>query len=78
MKNQLAVYSKLLKENLERNGCMFIMQKSETISRSLILQFHRNNVSETVIHKAVEPLHCTHMVELGKDIVTILLQEEIL
>ena len=77
MKNQLVIYSNLLKESLKRNGCTFIMQKSETISRSLILQFKRNGTDEKVIHKAVEPLHCIHMVELGKDIVTILLQEEI-
>ena len=77
MKNQLVIYSNLLKENLKRNGCTFIMQKSETLSRSLILQFKRNGTDEKVIHNVVEPLHCIHMVELGKDIVTILLQEEI-
>lgn len=77
MKNQLMLYSNLLKNNLKDKGCTFIMQKSETISRSLILQFHRNEVSETVIHNSVDSLHCIHMVELGKDIVTILLQEEI-
>jgi len=77
MKNQLMFYSNILKNNLTEKGCMFIMQKSEPVSRSLILQFHRNGITEMSVHKAVEPLRCIHRIELGKDIITILLQEEI-
>ena len=77
MKNRLVIYAKLLKDNLIRNGCGFIMQKSEPISRSIIMQFNRNNVSQNTINRAVEVLKCIHMVELGKDTVTVLLQEDL-
>ena len=76
MKNRLAIYSKLLRDNLTNKGCTFIMQKSETVSKSIILQFHRNNVDGNIINHAVDVLKCVHMVELGEDVVTILLQEE--
>lgn len=77
MKNRLAIYSNLLKDNLVRNGCEFIMQNSEPVSRSIIMQFNRNNVSQNTINRAVEVLKCIHMVELGKDTVTVLLQEDL-
>ncbi len=77
MKNCLGIYSKLLRDNLTRRGCTFIMQKADVVSQSIILQFTRNNVDADVINRAVEVLKCIHMVELGKDTITILLQEEL-
>lgn len=77
MKNKLVIYANVLKDNLTREGCSFIMQKAEPISRSILMQFNRNNVQQNIINRAVEVLKCIHMVELGKDTLTILLQEEI-
>ena len=77
MKNRLTIYAKLLKDNLTRKGCDFIMQRAEPVSNSIVMQFHRNNVPEQVITCAVDSLKCIHMIELGKDITTILIQEEL-
>lgn len=77
MRDRLAIYSKILKDNLAEQGCIFIMQKSELISRSLVLQFHHKQVPEQLIHKIVSGFKCTHMIQYGNDVVTILLQEEI-
>ena len=74
MVNRLVMYAKIVKDNLVKEGCEFIMQKVDTVSGSIIIQFHRNNLPENIFGKAVEPLKCVHRIELGKDIVKILLQ----
>lgn len=75
--NRLNIYAKLLRENLERKGCEFIMQRAETISRSIVMQFYHRNIPQFVIEKCFMPLKCNYRMEYGKDIVTILIQEEI-
>lgn len=77
MKNKLVIYAKLLKDKLTENGCTFIIQKSEPVSRSIILQFHRNNVTEESVHKITDALKCINMTEIGRDTITILIQEDI-
>lgn len=77
MKNRLLSYADLLRRSFVENGCTFIMQKADTVSESIILQFHHNKVSESVLHKKLEKQRCSYRMEYGKDIVTILLFKEI-
>jgi len=74
MKNRLAIYSKLLRDNLTKEGCEFIIQKAEPVSNSIILRFHHNHVLENSIGKMLLALNCTYRMEYGADEVTILLQ----
>ena len=76
-KKRLNIYAKLLKDNLTEEGCEFIMQRGEHISRSMIMQFYHKHIPEQTIHKFLDMLNCNYRLEYGKDIVTILLQEEI-
>ena len=73
MKNRLVIYAKLLKDNLTKEGCEFIMQKADVISNSIIMQFHHNHILEQKIHKHLDTLKCNYRMEYGTDIVTILL-----
>ena len=77
MKNKLLSYANLIKTNCIKNGCTFIMQKADTVSESIILQFHHNNVSGDILHSMLEHQKCSYRMEYGKDIVTILLFKEI-
>ena len=75
--NRLNIYAKLLKDNLTKEGCEFVVQRAETISRSIIMQFYHKHIPEHLIHKLLDTLNCNYRLEYGVDIVTILLQEEI-
>ena len=76
MKNKLLSYANLLKLDFVENGCTFIMQKADTVSESIILQFHHNKVSESVLHRILEKQKFSYRMEYGKDIVTVLLFKE--
>lgn len=76
MKNRLVIYAKLLKDNLTKEGCEFIMQRADVVSNSMLMQFHHNKVPEQKIIKIVSALHCIYRVEYGIDVVTLLLQME--
>ena len=76
MKNRLVIYAKLLKDNLTKEGCEFIMQKADNVSESMIMQFHHNIVSEQGIHRHLDTLRCNYRMEYGIDVVTILLFKE--
>ncbi len=77
MKNRLVIYANLIKDNLTKEGCEFVMQKAELVSRSMIMQFHHKNVPEQIINKTLSVLRCIYRIEYGKDVVTILLQEDL-
>ncbi len=76
MKNRITIYSKLLKDNLAKEGCEFISQQLETISRSMVVRFKPNNVSEETINKVLSSFKCIYRLEYTKETVTILLQTE--
>lgn len=77
MKNKLLSYVNLVKTNFAENGCTFIMQKADTVSESIIVQFRHNTISESVLHRILEKQKCSYRMEYGKDIVTVLLFKEI-
>lgn len=76
MKSKLLSYANLLKLDFVENGCTFIMQKADTVSESIILQFHHNKISEPILHRILEKQKFSYRMEYGKDIVTVLLFKE--
>ena len=74
MNKRLLSYAKLLKEKLNGNGCMFIMQQGSEFG--IIQQYHRNNIDSKIIEHTVGSIPCNYRLELGKDNIKIFLYVE--
>ena len=74
MKNKLTCYAKLLTERFTENGCTLIKQSS--FENNIIIDFKRNNVATNVIDRIMINSHCRYRLELGKEVIKILLYEE--
>lgn len=74
MNQRLLRYAKLLKDRLNNDGCMFIIQK---VSKFQIIQeYHRNKVDSKIIEHTVNTIPYQYRLELGKDIVKVLLTDD--
>ena len=71
MNKRLLSYAKILKERLENDGCMFIIQKQSEFG--IIQEYHRNAIDSKIIEHTVNSISCQYRLELGKDIIKIFL-----
>ena len=74
MNKRLLSYAKLLKDRLNNDGCMFIMQKISEFG--IIQEYHRNNIDSKIIEHTVNSISCQYRLELGKDIIKLFLYLE--
>lgn len=74
MNQRLLRYAKLLKDRLNSDGCMFIIQKVSKFG--IIQEYHRNNIDSKIIEHTVNSIPCGYRLELGKDIIKIFLYED--
>ena len=74
MNKRLLSYAKILKERLENDGCMFIIQKQSEFG--IIQEYHRNSIDSKIIEHTVNSISCQYRLELGKDIIKIFLYTE--
>ena len=75
MKNRLACYARLFRMKMDEAGCTFIKQNA-TVGKNLIMEFNRNDVPNDIIEKILKTVHFQYRLEIGKDIIKVLLFEE--
>lgn len=71
MNKRLLSYAKILKERLENDGCMFIIQKISEFG--IIQEYHRNDIDSKIIEHTVNSISCQYRLELDKDVIKIFL-----